>query len=240
MRGPRQYRHIAAAVLVCLGAACSDATRSPDFGLLRVVVKTSGGDLDVDGYDIVIDSAPPHYLRPYDPILERFLKPGPHTVAIQNVAENCSVTGGSQTRVASVTTDGAPAEVVFEVVCIATGVAVTVTTSGVDHPNDYRVSLDGRAVGVIDPNGSLVVGRLEPGPHKVDLVIRGSTCSAAGDAPIIVDVVARTVTPIQFHITCVAPIRAPKIAYQLDTILNDVVTTATAIINLDGSDVEVL
>lgn len=238
MRAPRQYHRIAAALLVCLGAACSDATRSPELGYLRVSVRTSGGDPDVDGYDIVVDTMPPNYLRPNETIQDRVIKPGPHTVTLERVAENCSVAGGP-TRVATVTTDR-PAEVMFEVVCVATGVAVTATTSGQDHPNNYRLSLDGRPVGTVDPNGSIVVGRLGPGPHKFSLTVPGSTCSVAGDNQITVEVVAGTVTPIQFQITCVAPIRLPKIAYQLDTVFNDAAGTAIAVVNLDGSGTEVL
>jgi WD40 repeat protein len=203
-----------------------------------VWVKTSGGDPDVDGYDIVIDTMPPNYLRPNETVQVRVIKPGPHSVTLERVAENCSVTGG-QTRLATVTTDR-PAEVMFEVVCVATGVAVTATTSGQDHPNNYRLSLDGRPVGTVDPNGSIVVGRLGPGPHKLSLTVPGSTCSVAGENQITVEVVAGTVTPIQFQITCVAPIRLPKIAYQLDTVFNDAVGTAIAVVNLDGSGAEVL
>lgn len=239
MRAARQYQQMAAALLLLLvAAACWDSTRPPDFGFLRVSVKTSGGDPDVDGYYVVVDSLPPSYLRPYETIQGRSVKPGPHTVMLEGVAENCSVTG-SLTRLATVTTDRI-AEVVFEVVCVATGVAVTASTSGLDHPNDYRVSLDGRSVGAVDPNGSTVVGRLEPGPHKVSLTIPGSTCSVAGENPITVDVVPHTVTPIRFQIMCVAPIRRAKIAYQLDTVFDGAVGTAIATVNLDGSGMEIL
>lgn len=239
MRAPTNYRRLAAALLVCLGAACSgDATRSPDLGFLRVLVVTSGGDRDLDGYDIAIDSLAPRYLGPDQTIQERLLKPGPHTVTLGGVAANCSVSG-SQTRSATVTTER-PTEVVFEVVCVQTGVAVTTTTIGLNHPNDYRVSLDGRAVGAVNPSGSIVVGRLDPGWHAVSLSISGSTCSVSGEKQITVRVVARTVTPIDFQITCVTPIRRPKIAYQLDTVFDNAVGTAIAVVNLDGSGPELL
>jgi TolB protein len=141
--------------------------------------------------------------------------------------------------VATVTTERT-AEVVFEVVCVATGVAVTASTSGLDHPNDYRVSLDGRSVGAVEPNGSTVVGRLAPGTHKISLTVPGSTCSVAGENPITVEVTPRTVTPIRFEIKCVPPIRRAKIAYQLDTVFEGAVGSAIATVNLDGSGMEVL
>jgi TolB protein len=58
--------------------------------------------------------------------------------------------------------------------------------------------------------------------------------------PITVEVMPRSVTPIRFQITCIAPKRPAKIAYQLDTIVDDAVGTAIATVNLDGSGSEIL
>jgi hypothetical protein len=233
-------RRIAFALLACLVTACGDGTTSPPAakrGVLQLLVLTSGGDPDIDGYDIVVDSIT-HSLPAARNSQEILLAAGLHTITLENVAETCTVTG-PRTRSAAITAEHT-SDVVFEVVCATTGVAVTASTTGVDRPSSYQVSVDDRVLGAVGANGSAMFGRLLPGMHLVRLVLADTTCRMSGADQAIAEVTPRAVTPVQFQVICVTPKRPPKIAYQIDTVVNGVLRTAIAVANVDGSDAEVL
>ena len=233
-------RRIALALLASLVTACRDGATSPpaaNRGVLQVLVLTSGGDPDIDGYDIVVDSIT-HSLPAARNSQDILLATGLHTITLENVAENCIVTG-SRTRSAAITAERAT-NVVFEVVCATTGVAVTANTTGVDRPSNYQVSVDDHLLGAVRANGSAMFGRLPPGMHVVRLVLADTTCRMSGADQVIVEVTSRAVTPVQFQVICVTPRQPPKIAYQIDTVINGVQRTAIAVANVDGTDAEVL
>src|ERR1043165_6253497 len=86
------YRRLqlGAALLVALSSACTDAPSAPKSGTVRVAVRTSGGDLDFDGYQVVVDPA----RRAVDAngtAEFRFVGAGEHTVVLEGVADNCTV-----------------------------------------------------------------------------------------------------------------------------------------------------
>jgi hypothetical protein len=148
---------VVAALLTVLGAACNDSPSAPQSGTVRVTVRTFGGDPDFDGYEVVVDPA----RRPVsaDGTAEfRYIGVGTHTLALEGVAENCSVAG---TPPRSVTVKkNQTVDVTFEVVCATTGIAVTTQTSGVDSPDTVGV----RGPGVGEPNDpTLWRRRVQPG-----------------------------------------------------------------------------
>ena len=62
-RRPRRQRLRASiALVVVLASACRDASTAPDTGKLNLGVQTSGGDIDIDGYEFVVDSLAPRYI----------------------------------------------------------------------------------------------------------------------------------------------------------------------------------
>jgi hypothetical protein len=45
-----------------VASACSDPSTAPDVGRLEMGIRTSGGDIDIDGYGVVVDSSLPRYV----------------------------------------------------------------------------------------------------------------------------------------------------------------------------------
>jgi hypothetical protein len=197
-----------------------------------VTVRTSGGDPDFNGYEVVVD--PARRLVEANGTAEfRFIRAGTHSVALEGVADNCSVVGTS-TRSVAVVRDR---EVVvgFDVECATTGIAVTTQASGVNIPDSVDVSVDDESLSPAPANGLTVVNRLRPGKYTVTLALRGTNCSVAGSNEIAVDVTARTVTPIRFELTCAAPVRSEKIAFAVDTTSRGAPATLIEVVNPDGS-----
>jgi hypothetical protein len=179
-----------------------------------VTVRTSGGDLDFDGYEVVVD--PARRLVEANGNAEfRYIGVGTHSVALQGVADNCSVVGASSRSVA-VERDKAIV-VGFDVECAATGIAITTQASGVAIPDSVDVLFDGELSGPVPANGVTVASRLPPGRYAIAIASRGTNCSVVGDSEVVVDVVARTVTPVLFALTCAAPARSEEIAFAVDT-----------------------
>ncbi len=204
----------AAALLLGLGAACNDSPSAPRSGTVRVTVRTSGGDPDFDGYEVVLDQA----RRTVDANRTaefRYIGAGTRSLTLAGVAENCSI-GGASPRSVTVTRNQT-VDVTFDVECATTGIAVTTQTTGVDSPDSVAVVVNGEGYSPAAANGLLVTSRLRPGRYTVALVLPGTNCSVVGGSEVTVDVSARTVTPVRFEVTCVAPIRSEKIAFAVDT-----------------------
>jgi hypothetical protein len=75
----------AAVVDVTFNVTCYATT-----GSLRVVITTTGFDLDADGYDIGLDGGLGRQIGPSGSLLFPQLAPGQHSVVIDGVAANCS------------------------------------------------------------------------------------------------------------------------------------------------------
>ena len=231
--GSRRRSRLAAALLVALAAACSDGPAAPQRGIVRILTQTSGGDLDLDGYVVVLDGTTRRLLLVNGSISVSDIVPGTHVASLEMVADNCTVRGDNQ-RSLNVT-GGQSVEVTFEVVCDPTGVAVTVHTTGSDIPTNYQVAVNGGPSVFLEPNGSAVVSRLQPGTNTVGLNIPSDNCTVAGGKLKTVAITARTVTPIAFEIACVPLTRLKKIAYVVDTTVNLAQETRIETVNLDGS-----
>jgi hypothetical protein len=228
-----------AALLVLLAAACSDGPTAPTApGNIKVSVQTSGGDPDEDGYDVVVSSEVRQVIASQSVATITGISAGTHTLALERVAPNCTVSG---TQPLSVTVPAArTVEIAFVIVCVATGIEVTTRTTGDDNPFGYQLvvydqALNGQSSQHIGANSSLVVGRLQPGTHTVALQMPGDQCSVSSNHPVRVEVSNRTVTPVLFEITCVPPARSEKIAYVVDKITNGVQESRIALVNPDGS-----
>jgi Tol biopolymer transport system component len=230
-----------AALLVLLGAACTDAPTSPIAGprsSLKVSVQTSGGDLDDDGYEVVVTSERRQFVAIQSVTIISGIGAGTHTVGLEGVSPNCTVTG---TTPLSVTVPaGQTVEVGFVVVCVTTGFEVTTRTTGGDNPFGYHVVvydpvLNTQSFRPIGANTSLIVSRLPARTYTVGLQMHDDHCSVSSDHPITVQVSNRTVTPVLFEITCVHPVRPEKIAYVVDKITNASQEGRIALVNPDGS-----
>jgi len=230
-----RHRRLLAALFAALASACSgDGPTGPQSGTLRVSAPTSGGDFDLDGYEIVVSGSDVRRMVFANGTADvRSVSAGVHTIWLEKLAPNCTVTSTYPLMVN--VKAGQTIEVAFEVVCAVTGIAVTTRTTGVDTPDSYQVIVAGRPSVSIQMNGSVLVSRLEPGSYTVALVTFGNNCSVAGGSEVTVDVSARSVTPLLFDVTCARAIRPEKIAFAVDTFVGGSNERWIALINPDGS-----
>jgi Tol biopolymer transport system component len=228
------YRRLqmAAALLAVLGTACSDAPSAPRSGTVRVSVRTSGGDPDFDGYEVVVDPAR-RSIATNGTAEFRYIGVGTHSVVLDGVADNCTVTA---TPVRSVTVKpNQTVDVPFDVECATTGIAITMQTSGVDIPDTVDVFVNNESFSPIPANGSSVAGGFRPGKYTVTLVLPGINCSVTGGDEVTVDEPARTVVPVLFAVTCAAPVRSEQIAFAADTTIGGAPAAVIEVIEPDGS-----
>jgi Tol biopolymer transport system component len=188
-----------------------------------------------DNLEVVVDTVH-RLLSTHSSIVLRDLSAGPHTVALEGVAENCAVQGSPS--LSPTIRAGATVDVAFAITCATTGFQITTRTTGYDNPFAYAVTVNGqsalndRPLGEIGPDTSLVVSRVEAGTYSVGLVMPGAHCTVPSGQPITVEVANRAVTPVQFEITCVAPMRPEKIAY---VSVDGQGSPGIALMNPDGS-----
>ena len=228
---------LVAVMLSVLGNACGDAPNAPSSGTVRVVVRTSGGDVDFDGYEVVV--APARRSVDVNGTAEfRFIGAGEHTVVLDGVADNCVVVGTS-TRSVAVARDRIIV-VAFDVDCAATGIAVTTEASGTNIPDSVDVTAEDGSFSRGPANGVTLISRLRPGKNKVILALPGTNCGVAGGNEVTVDVVSRSVTPVRFELTCTAPVRTEKIAFAVDTTNRGAPETLIEVIDPDGTERRVI
>jgi hypothetical protein len=228
----------AAIVLVLLTGCLADLTTvsQPNFGFVRVTVVATGGDLDADGYVLTLDAGKSVTVK--DVVMESFyVQAGTHVVSIGGVAANCSVVGAT-TRTVTVARNEI-STVPFELVCVATGLAVTMRTTGPDIPDNLRVSVDDKPAVPVGANGSVTIGRLSPGTHTVTIT-GPAHCTVAGGGRVTATVVASTITPLPFDVACVPATRLPKIAYSADLTVAQIRGRWIELVNPDGSGVVTL
>ena len=236
------------ALVALMAITCTDAPTAPDVGKLNLGVRTSGGDIDIDGYEFVVDSSAPRYVSTSgvaslpDGTQQVGLtlvdvKAGTHVVSLNNVADNCTV-GDTNPRSVTIAA-GEAATVQFSVVCAATGVSITTHTTGLDQPFAFELRVDGLSE-PFAPNDSQLVSRLAPGLHAVSLRALPPNCSISGGAQT-VTVAIRKITPVHFEIACSAIARLEKIAYAFDsTVVGGRIQRMVGLMNPDGSGASTL
>lgn len=221
------------ALFALVATACIDdlARTGPTTSTYIAVKATaSGGDLDLDGYSVVVDD---RRGRIKNGEAQSFLvSSGVHLVSLGDVAANCSVSGDNPR---SVSVDaGAILPVVFEVTCATTGVAITVRTKGVDVPVMYGIAVNDQPAPNVSSNGTVTVTRLTAGPATVTLKLPGN-CTVSGDPRLIVDVSWKSVTPVAFDVTCGPVPRLEMIAYAADAATKGQSERSIQLVKLDGT-----
>lgn len=136
---------------------------------------------------------------------------GTHVLALEGVADNCTVVG-TQPRSITVVS-GVTAAVVFVVKCDATDIEITTRTTGTDYPFGFDMRVDAEVRRFVSPNGTLLVTRLGAGSHTV-LLSPGDNCTVDGDNPANVVVSNRAVTHVTVDVTCVRTDK--RIAFVVD------------------------
>jgi hypothetical protein len=212
-------------------------------GTLQVTVLTNGGDPDVDGYSVYVDTAL-HVLRASQladvnagtyrvDLSVSTLSVGTHTVRLERVAPNCAVNGANPRQFT--VTAGRQTDVTLDVECLATGIEVSAHTIGFDNPPSYDLVVDGRFAADVAANGTTSITRLKTGTHVVTIGVRGDNCDVANGHEDSVTVTLRSVTPVAFEVSCAHALRREKIAYAIDTIVDGISGTWIVLINPDGS-----
>lgn len=151
-------------------------------GDLEVTASTSGEDPDPDGYTVSVDDADTRSVDPNGTVAFAGLSEGTHRVELGDVASNCAVEGENPRQVE--VPGGGTGSTTFEVVCEArTGdLEATVSTTGEDlDPDGYSVVVDDTRSQAVGPNGAVIFGELESGPHEVELEGVASNCEVEGE-----------------------------------------------------------
>ena len=193
---------IVAAACVAL-AGCDESTSGPSGeGTIVVAVTTSGGDPDLDGYEIRIDD---RVGTPLSAIDEEtyILGAGQHRLEFTGMAPNCTVSGESVRTVTLAT--GGNERLEFRVLCRATGVRVSSTSFGADLDlSGYEITVDGVTMGSVSANGQTSVSRLAPGTYTVGVAGVNPNCTLDGPPTRTLTVTNAELTPVAFAFTCVA------------------------------------
>lgn len=197
---------------------------------VSVKVRTSGGDLDLNGYFAFVDEQRRSITN--NEVQSFLVSGGPHVVRLTDVAANCSV-GGENPR-SVIVDDGKILQVAFEVACAQTGVLITTRTTGVDIPNTYGIAVNDQPVPNMSPNGTSTVTRLTAGPATVTLMVPDN-CTVSGDPRLVVDVIWKSLIPVAFDVTCTPVARLEKIAYATDAVRNRQGERSIELVKIDGT-----
>ena len=191
-------------------------------GTIKITAVTSGVDLDLNGYTVLVDGAQLRALPLNGAAIIEGLSGGDHSVGLFGAAGNCTPAGVNP-RTLHVTTGGATRDTAlttFAVTCVAvTGaVQVTTVTSGLDpDPNGYAVLLDDGQQRSLPGAGSVTIEGVSAGDHNVILFAVASNCTVSGANPQTVHVTTGTTTRdtarTTFQVGCVA---VQKIAFERD------------------------
>ena len=235
LRGTRS-RMSALSLVAAMALACGGdgPIGPPHLGRLTVKVATTGADFDNDGYLLVVSPQRTVVVGPNATVFLDSISPGAHVLALQGVADNCTV---ANTQALSITVEpSATASVNLSVVCDATGISVATHTTGFDQPLGFDVQV-GQSPEPVLVNDSVLITRLPPGSRTVALSV-ATNCSVAGNNPVTVDVVNRRVIPVHFDVTCAATEK--DIAFTVDSVSGSDYTPWIFVADSNGAGVKAL
>jgi hypothetical protein len=201
-------------------------------GHVRVFVATTGGDIDNDGYEIVIDTVG-RRIFPGAIAIVINATAGSHAVRIDSVAPNCTVSG-DRTRSVAVGA-GEVTDVRYDVACLATGVEIRTRATGESIPPSFDVLIDDKYTAVVNSNGSALITRLAARNYTIALVARSQNCTVATGREVTVSLTMGTVAPISFDVACTLVERQAKVAYVTDTLIGGTLSRWVMLMNPDGS-----
>src|SRR5438309_2151633 len=220
-RRPRMLRAVRRSLLAAMAAtvavalACNRDAESPppaspnawltDIGGLVVSTATTGSSIDPNGYVVVVDNTQRQSIAPSGVVVFTGLAPGQHTVALTDVASNCTVST-PLTVMVSLLGSGTAA---FPVSCAPAGdltVSASTTGSNLD-PDGYTVTLDGNASTsqpLATNGGTATFKAVAAGSHSVALSGVATNCTVSGPNPQSVTVPTDGTASASFTVTCVA------------------------------------
>jgi hypothetical protein len=180
-----------------LGCDCSQT------GNLEVTTATTGTNLDPDGYQLSVDAVASVPIGLNETHTFQDLSAGSHSVELDGVAANCSVSGDNP-RTVSVPAGGTGSTTIAVSCAGETGnLEVTTATTGTNlDPDGYLLSVDGGQSTAIGLNETLTFQDLAAGNHSVLLDDVAANCSVSGDNPRTVNVPAGGTGSTSFAVSC--------------------------------------
>lgn len=186
------------------GTSTFDLTCTQRLGNLGVTTRTTGTDLDPDGYTVTVDGSVSQSVAINATTTFQGLTEGNHSVELTGLAGNCSVT--STNPVTANVPFNATATTSFDVNCVnRTGnLDVTTVSTGVDiDPDGYSVAVDGGTPQAILANGTVSFAGLDEGAHSVQLTGLEGNCTVTSTNPVTVTVPFSGTATTTFTVNCV-------------------------------------
>jgi hypothetical protein len=190
-------------LLMVASAGCNEDQTAPvPPPVLRIEVHTWGDDLDLDGYQVLVDGGAARPIALNSSQVFNDLEPGLHLVELAGVGPNCVTAPRDVQPVRLAEAD--TASVSFEVSCAVIGVRLHLATTGPDPDPSFVLLIDGVAQATpLSSTGVTEIGRLPPGVDRFQLAELAPNCTVAEPSVRTATLVAGTLTPLEFSVACV-------------------------------------
>jgi hypothetical protein len=171
-----------------------------------LTVRTTGADIDEDGYRVAVDGSDQGTISANGRMLI-WLDPGGRTFALSGLTSNCAVDGPGSRTVTIVADEVAPIN--FAVACKATSGVIGVVISGSAVGPVFRGMVDGATPFQVTQGRPAYVEQLLAGEHVVSLTAPAGCSLETDRRTVIVSVgtVVRDTAEVRFSVTCVAGLR---------------------------------
>ncbi|HEU4382143.1 MAG TPA: hypothetical protein VFR85_01470 [Anaeromyxobacteraceae bacterium] len=183
-------------------------------GTIRVVVSSTGLDLDPDGYTVGLEGGAPRAIGNDGTVTLPGVRPGTYLVSLSGLATNCGVVGANPLSIEVLS--GVTADARFAVACGGRvgDVRVTTTTTGFDLDADgYVATLDDGNCDwdacywvqrPIAASGSVLFPGVPEGAFRISLGGLARNCSSSSPNPQWLTVAYGQTTDVAFAVECVA------------------------------------
>ncbi|MDH3269931.1 MAG: Ig-like domain-containing protein [Gemmatimonadota bacterium] len=228
---PREVTvNTATATAVTFEVECADPG-----GNLTVSLRTTGTNLDPDGYRVLVDRTHSLPVAINGTALFEGMASGDHEVVLDGLAPNCVVVGSNPQTVA--VPPGTDVTASFEVTCAATQLVVRTETTGPPASIDWSASVHGGDTQPIGPNDQVTFD-LAAGSYQVEILGLPSNCAVDGSNPRTVLLDATEITET-FVVNCAGggisitvttegdPAPATSYTAQVDTLTKSIATDGT-------------
>ncbi len=169
-------------------------------GALEVITSTGGGDLDPDGYTVVVAGTLSAAMGLNDVVIFDPLTPGDVVVELTNVAANCVVSGDNPRAVSVATSD--TVSTTFEVECAPRDMEVTTITTGMSLPGGFTLAVEGQPDRAIGLNESIVLYGLPADDYLVGLPGLPDHCEVVNGSNPRTVTVSSGLGSTTFEVTC--------------------------------------
>jgi len=193
-------RLVTLALAAIVSASCQGELIGPRTkGAIDLHVATTGGDVDLDGYIAILDGSTQVSVGANATTRLTLLDVGTHSLGLTGLTSNCAVVGDNPVTVT--VEAGVIVLVPFEVACTVTGLWIVISTTGVDLPEGFDITVNGTSTTAVPSNSSALISRLPPGDHTVALGV-DAYCTVAPPHPATVPLASGETVAVIFAVTC--------------------------------------